>query len=635
MTSLALFTLTLASLAPTQTSEPDPIAAYGRTVTQLHRPVAVAFGPSEEGGEERLWIAEAGDAGRGPRVSALPRDASGPSEPLLVIGDGTLVEPSALAVRGGHVYVCDTGRRELLALPIAGKRTRVLLSEDPARGGLVHPVHLSVTPKGELIVCDDAAGQVLSVDPGTGAFRRLPLGDTRAPRAVCRLFLDGTDHLSVFDSARQELRLLDAAGALVGRPVRHGGFPGQVAGVVALVPTRAGNVHACDAENHRVQLLDPRARTRPCLHRFGLHAIEPGEGEGALHYPTDLAISDTGDLAALAEPLDQRVQVFVRSASEDPRAALRESSGRPAAHLGEVLAARGTYLVTTAPESHTLVVHDLRGETPVEIARVAHFGERLGALSGIAGVGLSGRGRTLLVTDRGNRRLSRAVLAVRPQEPIRAEPELAGFTDGVDLGVLGAGHPELPHRVWPGDVATFTGADGEELIAAADRANDAVLILDQDLALRRVATAPGVAGIGGLCATPGSGFAAVFREGGVARFGADGSFAGTFGDDVLVAPHSVHAVGDELWITDTGSHRIERFAPTESGAESLGAIGTRGLGPLEFLRPAGLTCLADGRVVVVDFGNHRGQILGEDGSFLAGFGPRLYTRPLRRKGGRR
>jgi hypothetical protein len=59
----------------------------------------------------------------------------------------------------------------------------------------------------------------------------------------------------------------------------------------------------------------------------------------------------------------------------------------------------------------------------------------------------------------------------------------------------------------------------------------------------------------------------------------------------------------------------------------LGAFGRQGLGRVEFFKPKGLAFDEQGHLVVVDWGNHRGQVLTRDGAFVRAFGARLFLLP--------
>jgi len=80
--------------------------------------------------------------------------------------------------------------------------------------------------------------------------------------------------------------------------------------------------------------------------------------------------------------------------------------------------------------------------------------------------------------------------------------------------------------------------------------------------------------------------------------------------DAVVLPNG------ELWVTDTGHHRIQVYS---RAGEFIRTIGSRGTGPGQFSEPVSLAVAPDGSVLVADMFNSRVQRLASDGAFLAGF----------------
>ena len=81
---------------------------------------------------------------------------------------------------------------------------------------------------------------------------------------------------------------------------------------------------------------------------------------------------------------------------------------------------------------------------------------------------------------------------------------------------------------------------------------------------------------------------------------------------------------------ETGWRTLGSFPEFAAGGKPLGSFGRPGLGRVEFFKPRGLAFDARGRLVVVDWGNHRGQILTGDGEFVGSFGARLFVQPTLR-----
>lgn len=651
-------------------AEPSPAAAqaqgshlgrYVTTIEGLARPVAVEFAQGPEG-DLQLWIAEEGSASTPPRLRWAKVSASGEAAlaPAFAAGSGTLRRPSGVACgRNGQLFAVDSDLHQVLRLDGADPESgaegtwTVLANKGDGPGEVLFPADVEWRGRAAgqdlLAVADAGNRRVQVLDLSSGEWRVLPRGDLVVPTAA--RFVDGPDgstRIAIADGCRHRLGLVE----LDGSPVRWfsdwGSFPSLVSSPSALA-SADGFLFVADTENHRVQAFDP-AEPLPLRYRFGVHAIRPGEGEGRLHYPTDLSISADASLLALPEPLDGRVQVFTRAPGAEPKEdPTRVGLGAPGAHLGPDASASGTYLVTYSPESSRVQVHDLRGDGPVRIAEIFGYGTRLGMLQGPAGVWLTDNGRTLLVTDTGARRLTRAHLKVRPSEPLTQDPEVAEYQDGLHVGELrgealeagdwAAGLNPKEKLDWLAPIPGAVCSQGDQILVA-DRANQVGILLGPGLEptgiLRADADSLPIASIGGVHPAPSGGWLVVDRGGKrnqrfgrVLHFRADGSLAGEFGRDVLLSPDAVVCRGSQVFVSDPLRSRIESFKLEGESAVHVGGFGSPGLGRAEFNDPRGLAVLGDGRLIVIDHGSHRGQIFDAEGNFLEGFGGRLYTNPLR------
>lgn len=73
----------------------------------------------------------------------------------------------------------------------------------------------------------------------------------------------------------------------------------------------------------------------------------------------------------------------------------------------------------------------------------------------------------------------------------------------------------------------------------------------------------------------------------------------------------------EIWVAETGSHRISVF---NTEGKRIKTIGLRGSGPLEFNFPTYIWIDRAGRVYIVDSMNFRVQILSGEGDYIGSFG---------------
>lgn len=113
----------------------------------------------------------------------------------------------------------------------------------------------------------------------------------------------------------------------------------------------------------------------------------------------------------------------------------------------------------------------------------------------------------------------------------------------------------------------------------------------------------------------------------VQKFGPDMSFQTAFGKptqdlvnpgpDEMWGPRGIAVDGDgNVWVTDTGTHRVRKFGPDGT---PIAVFGSRGKGPGQFIEPVGITIGADGSVYVADAGNARIQKFAPDMAFVAEF----------------
>jgi hypothetical protein len=92
----------------------------------------------------------------------------------------------------------------------------------------------------------------------------------------------------------------------------------------------------------------------------------------------------------------------------------------------------------------------------------------------------------------------------------------------------------------------------------------------------------------------------------------------TCADVVLKNPQGLcFDSGDNLYVADTGNHRILKFSPD---LELLWEVGAEGSGAGQFREPTDVAVDSNGRIIVADARNHRIQILSESGSFISSFG---------------
>jgi hypothetical protein len=91
------------------------------------------------------------------------------------------------------------------------------------------------------------------------------------------------------------------------------------------------------------------------------------------------------------------------------------------------------------------------------------------------------------------------------------------------------------------------------------------------------------------------------------------------------------AADGSIWVSDARRHALVRF---DRAGNFVAQIGERGLERNQFFKPRGLAFDGQGRLCVLDWGNHRGQLLSGAGESLGSFGSRLFTKSFRAGGSR-
>lgn len=387
------------------------------------------------------------------------------------------------------------------------------------------------------------------------------------------------------------------------------------------VEVAADRVYVTDSSNHRVQVFDLEGEW---LYEWGLHALVPREGQGKLHYPGGLAVSKAGDLAAVAEAMDDRVQLFGIGPPPERYTRLDRSwqdlTASP--HLGETIAVGGGLLFLGEPEGNRVKPYEWSRYGPRQVSELGGRGTAHGRLLGLKGMAYAPSDRSLLVADPGNRRLQlfrlgpvdpetpafdlslgRFVKGMQLPEPVECGP-IARHGDG-SFDLLDLHAREI--RRYDADWKLVTTFGGLELVNPIDiewdPVGDRLLVSD-----------------------------AIAQDSWDKPFGRVLAFRGqepspTVLVDELDCPAGIGIRADGgFYVSDRVRHRIHRF---DAGGEHLLSWGSKGLGRTQLFQPRDVEVDEEGRVLVVDHGNHRLMVFDEDGAFLEVFGPRLYTRAAR------
>jgi len=638
--ALAAACLLLAGVAESQdgtgaqTQRPSHLGAWLGTIHGLERPVGVALGPGN-----RVHVVEAGAhrvrvfSAEGQELRSLGGRGDGP---------GQLLEPQGVAVApDGTIFVADTGNHRISVFSADGEPLRQWGGLGSAAGRFHTPRGLALSGE-RLAVADEGNERVQVFDLSGRHLSSVATRGNEGPARPTDVALTPAGELLVVDADRQRIERYDSEGRRVATLGGHGFFPGLYANPLG-VSLAQGRVFVADQENHRVQvfelesLIDSAAAVRP-VYVLGLHAIRPREGRGKLHYPTDVAVAPDLSLAAICEPLDDRVQLFGRAEGREPVPdPLRVGIGQASAHLGAQVALDETWMTTVEPETHQVILHDVRKGSPIMVSRFGGFGFRMGQFVRPTGMALDMESRSLLVCDTGNRRLQELTIDLDPAADLRQDFEIARYVRTLDFERLGLelGELTLEWTIVPVALAVEWERGPEGRIFLLDARNERVHVLDR--ALRFLSS------FGGHGTEPGqlrrptdlvldpSGTRVWVVDASNARlqaFSPEGKLLSVVGQGTLSSPRGLVCAADgSVLVSDDNHHALFRF---DAEGELISRFGEQGIQRGRFHDPLGLALDGAGRVTVMDHGNHRGLILELDGEFVDAFGSRLYTAPAKR-----
>jgi DNA-binding beta-propeller fold protein YncE len=352
--------------------------------------------------------------------------------------------------------------------------------------------------------------------------------------------------------------------------------------------------------------------------------MAPREGEGRMHYPYGVAVDERVPRAAVSEPLERRCQIFVDRG--DAPADAPPPVGE-AADFGPLMSTGGDLLAVFEPQTRSIIVYYTARPVPIEITRFGEAGERYGQLGRISGLCVDAPRRRLYVADAANQRLNVFELNFDAKGPLRQDPTMSRFVKSVDFAAAG-GAGTIPLR--PGPVAV--GSDGR--VYVLDEVLAQVSVLESSLELPQRWGNGAKAGEVELgrpraLAVGADGkmlyVADVFHRA-VLAFGPDGDLLGLIGGpDVLVAPAAISVEADgTVNVADAGSDEVVRF---DAGGKAIGRFGGSGSEPGSMWWPAGIGRDGQGRLAVLDYGNHRIQLFDDAGRWQVTFGTgRAYTR---------
>ncbi|MCA9242631.1 MAG: hypothetical protein KDA32_01650 [Phycisphaerales bacterium] len=568
----------------------------------------------------RLYVTEAGSG----RISVFSAPDNGKFQPIGAIGAGLLVEPTGLALNDGHLFVADSGAGVVRVLDESGANPRTFGPR------FVRPVAIAIAAECRYVV-DAGADTVIQLDPDGQVIRRLGgygdgVGQLNNPSDIA-IGPDGA--IYVADTDNHRIAIFAADGQWRGAWGSWGFQKGLFAGPTG-VTIYDHTLYVTDRDSHRIQVFTLDGQF---VDQWGVHAIKPREGEGKLHYPNHLAIAPDGSFAVICEAFDDRCQVFTPAEKDKPEPRLTPFAPEAgASHPGRRIATRGGLLACAQPDGHSVEFYDVSTSPPILISTFGAFGDRPGQFNHPDGLALSRDGQTLFVADRANRRIQALRIEARDEAAPRFDPRLARLARVAEM-------PAGDETSVYGRPTAITVGPDDRVYVVDDRWNR-IVVFSPDLS-RSDGWSLGTDARPVDITSDKAGVAVLFRyPTRIARFHSDGTAIDTWppaGDQAAATSPQISApFGLAALPPDGDKPRYLVTSETAATIVTLTAVGvTRtwgkpGLGPVEFFKPAGVAVAEDGRIFVVDYGNHRIQILSTNGDFLGAMGSRWFVQPALR-----
>lgn len=605
--------------------EPERIGVYQRTLGGLQSPTGIALAADgmifiSEGDGDRV-IVEKPDGGR----LVIGRSGSGANE---------LLGPADVALLGERLHVVDRGNHRIQVVTPDGRFLTSFGGHGSGAGRFVRPGGIDAA--GERIIVADSGNHRVQVFDREGAWLLSVGGYGRGPGQFIepRDVAIGPDgSIFVADTLNCRVQRFQPTGELLQCWGEPGFAPGMLAepeGVLVAGET----LLVADTRNHRIQHFSLEGAYRGA---WGTPALRPREGEGLLHYPTRIVMPPGGDRQALVESFENRAQLFrylPPSTTQRRTPAALDMSSVP--HFDQRGAIHERLLAVIEPDTHSVLIFDMRRELPVLIHKLGAYGDSYGKFIRPSDVAFDGRGR-LWVVDSGNQRLQSFELRYDAPAEIKYEPFLSRFVRAFDLRSARASLPIEPGAEL-GVVALECARDGGFWLL--DTNHNLILSLSPDFEVRKAFG--GAAGEGPRLVGPveiawdGAEKGLMVVDALAARVVTIDPETGKTRGVIELAPGAnelparpfaaMRAGNGELMVSDTARGVIRRYDAT--GA-ALPDWGREGLGRGEFFKPGGLLRDDRERIIVIDSGNHRMQFFSPQRDFIDAMGARLYVQPTR------
>ena len=289
---------------------------------------------------------------------------------------------------------------------------------------------------------------------------------------------------------------------------------------------------------------------------------------------------------------------------------------RPSAYADNSYSAADQGLwVVSQPRHHVVLLFDAGGSPPRLLQAIGTQGKAAGQFLRPTGVAIAAARNTLVVSDAGNNR----VQVFRLERGATGEVRRVSFAKSFGRWGKGAGEFDGPEGV---------ALDTDGNVYVCDSGNARVEVFDAQLHfVRELEAAPGhlrlplSIGFDGKAerlyvVDAGNLQVHVFSRAGQ-WLNAWGKPATPPGPGTFAYPFGL-ALGndDSVYLTDSRRQNVQQFKTSGDFVREWGGPGQE---PGRFFQPEGIAADSDGRLIVVDFGSHRGQTFTPSGELLDHF----------------
>jgi len=467
----------------------------------------------------------------------------------------------------------------------------------------------------DLVVSDSGLGAIFVVDQLGRELQRVGAGVLRDPQGL-DVAADGSVYVADrlanclwHFPVRENGRLADTPRAIGERGTNPGQF--NCPCDVALIERGAAGrcLVVADEMNHRVQVLGEDGAFASF---FGMHALFPRQGDGRIHYPRSVAVDAAGTMLAVAEPFEDRVQLFTLKPEENPPDAVGGYEFITS-HFGSDVACAEDLLVLVDTESQGVALLDARTTPPIHMAVIGGLGAMTLRFTEVSAIAVEPKTARVWVADRGRGKLEvfetvwdrskPPVLDMFMPRLVRSM-DLARFTSRLNASGFS------PLRVPAITDIAFDPADPSRVLLL-DAANRAIISADLRLRAGTIERLPegvrapeefALSDDGRLAIADPVARRVFFRDG-----GGPWTALADLGGVVFVCPSGV-AFGPDGLLVVSDAARDACIVSARDGSARL--VGERGELDEQFYEPRAIAGSPKG-LIVVDRGNHRFQRFGD------------------------